>query len=233
MATRKSQLDQDIAESLASRGRPKIPTYTVQPRNLWRTWNFSTLPDAVAFGLTLNEPFDVSTNSGAIVWGWGQRPPSEAEVWGEKHRQRHPPTKTSHATKKRKTRFVHVVAETPSGYRWLRAHVRGATETPEGFAVTDEEAWAQSLAAAGASELGRKPKAGSHATKQVNPEYLRKTTVAGQLADAAWLRGGINAMDTELKWLRRNDADPVIISEFERLYHKQMRQVLPEQRLSR
>ena len=66
-----------------------------------------------------------------------------------------------------------------------------------------------------------------------NPEYLRKTMVAAQLADDAWLRGGIDAMDAELKWLRRNDADPVIIGEFERLYHKQMRQVLPEQRLMR
>jgi hypothetical protein len=40
-------------------------------------------------------------------------------------------------------------------------------------------------------------------------------------------------MDAELKGLRRNEADPVIIGEFERLYHKQMRQVLPEQRLRR
>lgn len=91
--SRKSQLDRDIVESLASkealRGRDKPPTYTVQPRNLWRTWNFSTLPDAVAFGFTLGEPFDVSTNSGEVVWGWAQRPPSEAEVWGEKHRSRH------------------------------------------------------------------------------------------------------------------------------------------------
>jgi len=67
--------------------------------------------------------------------------------------------------------------------------------------------------------------------QSINPEYLRKTKVAGQLADDAWLRGGLDAMDVELKQLRRNDADPVIISEFERLYHKQMLQVLPEQRL--
>jgi hypothetical protein len=62
-------------------------------------------------------------------------------------------TPSSHATKKRKARLVHVRAETPAGYRWLLAHVRGATATPEGFAVTDEEEWAQSLAAAGAFEL--------------------------------------------------------------------------------
>ena len=145
MATRRSpaQLNREIAESLAFRGRDKPPTYTVQPRNLWRTWDFSTLPDAVAFGLTLNEPFDVSTDSGAIVWGWEQR-------------QRFPTTKTSHATMKRKarkTRLVHVRAETPAGYRWLLAHVRGARATPEGFWVTDEEQWAQTLAAAGAFEL--------------------------------------------------------------------------------
>lgn len=155
MATRRprAQLDCEIARSLASRGRDKPPTFTVQPRNLWRTWDFSTLSDAVAFGLTLDEPFDVSTDSGAIVWGWAQRPPSEAEVWGWEHRQRSPTTKASHATRKRKARIVHVSAETPAGYRWLRAHVRGATETPEGFAVTDEEQWAQTLAAAGAFEL--------------------------------------------------------------------------------
>jgi hypothetical protein len=81
--------------------------------------------------------------------------------------------------------------------------------------------------------LGRKTKARLHATKSINPEYLRKTMVAAQRADDAWLRGGIDEMDAELKWLRRNDADPVIIGEFERLYHKQMRQVLPEQRLAR
>ena len=229
MTTRKSQLDCEIKESLASRGREKIPTYIVQPRNLWRTWDFSTLPDAVAFGLSLDEPFDVSTNSGAFVWGWEQRPASEAEIWGEKHRQRnhatmkgeakaralavspsliaekyrpfarlrswkwwihlpgsvvplgdgpteakawqaaalrlegvksspdggqqHHSTKTGHATKKRKARLVQVRAETPAGYRWLLAHARGATSTLEGFAVTDEEEWSQSLAAADAFEL--------------------------------------------------------------------------------
>jgi hypothetical protein len=145
-------LDREIKESL-SRGRDKPATYTVQPRNLWRLWDFATLQDAVAFGLTLDEPFDVSTNSGAIVWAWEQRAPSEAEVWGEERRQRNPTTPTSHATKRRKVRLVQVRAETPAGYRWLRAHMRGATETPEGFAVTNEEDWAQSLAAAGAFEL--------------------------------------------------------------------------------
>jgi hypothetical protein len=53
--------------------------------------------------------------------------------------------------RQRKVRLVHdVVAETPAGYRWLLPHVRGAIRTPEGFAVTNEEQWAESLAAAGA-----------------------------------------------------------------------------------
>ena len=86
-------------------------------------------------------------------------------------------------------------------------------------------------------EVLAKPMAGrktrSHAPKSINPEYLRKTKVAGQLADDAWLRGGLDAMDAELKWFRRNDADPVIIGEFERLYHNHMRRVLPKQRLAR
>ena len=155
MPARKSpaQLDREIAESLSSRGRDKPPTYTVQPRNLWRRWDFTTLPGAVAFGLTLGEPFDVSVDSGAIVWGWEQRPSSGAVVWGEDRQQRNPTTPTSHATRKRKARLVNVQAETPAGYRWLLAHVRGATATPEGFFVTDEEQWAQALAAAGATEL--------------------------------------------------------------------------------
>lgn len=160
MATRKSpaQLDREIRESLASRGREKPPTYTVQPRNLWRMWDFSTLPDAVNFGLTLEEPFDVSVDSGAIVWAWEQRPPSGAEVWGREQQQRWeqqrtPRTADSHATRRRRPRLVQVRAETPAGYRWLRAHARGATETSEGFSVTNEEEWAQSLAAAGATEL--------------------------------------------------------------------------------
>ena len=60
----------------------------------------------------------------------------------------------SHAAKKRKkVRVVDVLAKTPAGYRWLLSHARGATVTPEGFAVTDEYKWAQSLAAAGAIEI--------------------------------------------------------------------------------
>ena len=55
-----------------------------------------------------------------------------------------------------------------------------------------------------------------------NAEYDRKTCVAKDLADEAYLRGGIVEMHTELKWLYRHEADPVIIAEFERLYHRQI-----------
>lgn len=64
-------------------------------------------------------------------------------------------TALAHATKRQKTRtrVTHVKAETPAGYRWLLAHARGAYATPEGFVVTDEHAWAQSLDSAGAIEI--------------------------------------------------------------------------------
>lgn len=47
--------------------------YTVQPRNPWRLRTFSVLADAIAFGLTMREPFDVSVPSGALVWVWEMR----------------------------------------------------------------------------------------------------------------------------------------------------------------
>lgn len=138
----RAQLDREIRESLA-RGQEKSPMYTVQPRNPWRLWDFPSLSEAVDFGVTLGEPFDVSVDSGEIVWTWEQR-----------GQQRHPRAETRHATKKRGARLVQDVrAETPAGYRWLLVHMRGATKTPDGFAVTDEEQWAESLAAAGAVEL--------------------------------------------------------------------------------
>jgi hypothetical protein len=67
---------------------------------------------------------------------------------------------------------------------------------------------------------------------QINPEYLRKTAIAAELADSAWLRGGLDGMHAELASLRRLDSDPVIIGELERLYHAQCMRVLPEQRLA-
>jgi len=57
--------------------------------------------------------------------------------------------------------------------------------------------------------------------RKPNPNYTRKIHVAETMADAAWLKGGLDGMQAELASLRRLDADIVIISEFERLYHKQ------------
>ncbi len=54
---------------------------------------------------------------------------------------------------RRAARVVNVRAETPAGYRWLLSHARGATLTSDGFLVTDESEWAQSLSAAGAREV--------------------------------------------------------------------------------
>ena len=54
---------------------------------------------------------------------------------------------------KKKPRIAHVAAETSRGYRWLLAHARGATFGDNGFIVTDEYEWAQSLSAAGAKEI--------------------------------------------------------------------------------
>lgn len=60
-----------------------------------------------------------------------------------------------------------------------------------------------------------------------NPAYTRKINVAAEIADSAWLRGGLDAVQDELRSLRRTDADPVVIAEVERLYHKQCLRVLP------
>jgi HAMP domain-containing protein len=57
--------------------------------------------------------------------------------------------------------------------------------------------------------------------KTLNPAYVRKTLVAAQLADAAYIKGGLAGMQDELASLRRTDADGVVIAEFERLYHVQ------------
>lgn len=54
----------------------------------------------------------------------------------------------------------------------------------------------------------------------MNPEYSRKLKVAAEMADAAYLSGGLDGMHRELASLRRLDADPVVIAEFERLYHR-------------
>lgn len=50
---------------------------------------------------------------------------------------------------------------------------------------------------------------------------------AGALADQAWLRGGLDAMQEELASLHRTEACPVLIAEFRRLYHRQCLRALP------
>ena len=57
-------------------------------------------------------------------------------------------------------------------------------------------------------------------TNPINPEYSRKLQVAAEVADAAWISGGLDALQSELASWRRSDADPVIIAELERMYHK-------------
>jgi hypothetical protein len=90
----------------------------------------------------------------------------------------------SHATKKqKKARIVHVEANTPAGYRWLRTHARGATVTAEGFAVTDEREWAQSLAAAGALEIPSSAGHRSHATKKAASANGDAAGIADQLTE--------------------------------------------------
>lgn len=65
--------------------------------------------------------------------------------------------------------------------------------------------------------------------KQINAEYARKCAVAADMADAAWLRGGLDAMHEDLRSLLRIDADPVVIAEVERLYHNKIISTTPHQ----
>jgi hypothetical protein len=65
-----------------------------------------------------------------------------------------------------------------------------------------------------------------------NHEYIRKLIVAASIAAGAWVREGLDGMQTELASLRRMDADPVVIAEVERIYHMQCLRVLPEERLA-
>jgi hypothetical protein len=67
---------------------------------------------------------------------------------------------------------------------------------------------------------------------RIAPEYTSKIVVAASIAAGAWLRNGLNGMQAELASLRRMDADLVIVSEVERLYHLQCLRVLPEERLA-
>lgn len=69
-------------------------------------------------------------------------------------------------------------------------------------------------------------------TKQIPAEYTRKMAVAADMATSAYIKGGLDGMREELRSLLRIDACPLIISEFERLYHRQCLRVLPEAMLS-
>lgn len=51
-------------------------------------------------------------------------------------------------------------------------------------------------------------------------EYFRKLAVAGEIADDAYVAGGLDGIRDELCDLRH--ADPVIVAELERLYHRQI-----------
>jgi len=55
--------------------------------------------------------------------------------------------------KTKKPRTVHVECSTPNNYRWLCLHARGATLTDDGFEVTNESDWAESLQAANGREV--------------------------------------------------------------------------------
>lgn len=64
--------------------------------------------------------------------------------------------------------------------------------------------------------------------KTLNPAYVRKILVATQMADAAYLNGGLTGMLSELAFLRRSDADSIILAEFERLYHAHIRRIISD-----
>jgi len=53
----------------------KTTRYTVQFRSLVnpRVRSFSTLSDAMVWAMEEREEFDVSVDSGAIIWAWEQR----------------------------------------------------------------------------------------------------------------------------------------------------------------
>ncbi len=58
--------------------------------------------------------------------------------------------------------------------------------------------------------------------KMISAEYSRKAAVAASLADDAWVSGGMDALLAEVAFLRGMDADPVVLSEVERLCRRMM-----------
>jgi hypothetical protein len=163
-----AQLDREIAESLAKTATGDAADIADQLTQRDRStlawiiedwpWPYRGYADADMarlHTLGLVEPTTGDTWGGATALGravWARA----RKTWIDEHKlgaafRRGP---RAHSTKKRKkARIVNVEAKTPAGYRWLKINARGATMTPEGFAVTDEHEWAQSLAAAGAIEI--------------------------------------------------------------------------------
>lgn len=70
--------------------------------------------------------------------------------------------------------------------------------------------------------MGKQTNPEPKGAKMLNAEYTRKRAVAAELADTAWLSGGLDAMKTELDYLIRMEADDVVISEFKMLYYNQI-----------
>lgn len=179
--------------------------------------------------------------SGKDVWRWFKRQ-ADAEKWAGGINQGHGVVVREYTALNDANaewipeRAAKLVADFLGGLSAELAGHHATKKTPAQLQREIDEALAKPMTGTGRlldRRVERKREIKSHASKVINPEYLRKTKVAGQLADDAWLRGGLDMMDVELKWLRRNDADPVIIGEFERLYHNQMRRVLSKQRLTR
>jgi hypothetical protein len=69
---------------------------------------------------------------------------------------------------------------------------------------------------------GNKTNPGPKGAAMLNQEYTRKQRVAAELADAAWLCGGLKAMKADLDYLIRMDADSVVIDEVKRLYYNRI-----------
>lgn len=53
-------------------------------------------------------------------------------------------------------------------------------------------------------------------------ERARLAGLAGKMADDTFAQAGLNGMRVWLTCLRRSEANPVIIAEFERLYHNRV-----------
>lgn len=134
-----------------------LETALVRARAVGRATVYATGDARVGWiGKVLNELKAAQVSVGASADLWRAADYVEAHATATSLR----PIEPRNAARRRSTlpRIVDVEAQTPAGYRWLRMNARGATVTPEGFAVTDEHEWAQSLAAAGAIEIKSEPR---------------------------------------------------------------------------